>query len=347
MSSVTIKDIAREAKVSVATVSRALNHASCVTDAMQERVIAAANKLGYVPNSVAKSLKTNSTHTIGVVLSDISNPDYISITRTIEDVVGKEDYSLIMCSTGNQKNRELNYLQMLFSKNIDALILNTTELNNDFVLKMSERIPILLLNRPINDSAFKGDFITTDSYMGTYMLTKQLLSLGHRRIYVIQGPPQLTNNKERFQAFLDAMQEAGNPVDKDYPYIYTGEFTPQSGVEAVKKLWEMDPLPTAILTLSNMSMLGVLREIRRGPYNIQIPEDISLATYDSLPNMELLSIRPTTAQFDNVAIGLKCARTILERIKDPTLLNRKFLFEPTIISGNSVGLPRPENALNI
>jgi len=341
MNSVTIKDIAREAKVSIATVSRALNHDPRVTDSMQAKVVSAANKLNYIPNSAAKSLKTNSTHTIGVLLSDIANPDYISITRTVEDIVSDEGYNLIMCSTGDQKKRELGYLQMLFSKNVDGLILNTTELNDDYVLKMNARIPTVLLNRPIDSPEFRGDFLTTDGYLGTYLLVKQLLSLGHRRIYVIQGPPHLVNNKERFQAFLDAMQETGYPVDANYPYIFTGDYTQQSGMAAAKKMMLLNPPPTAVITLSNLAMLGVLQEICCGSHNIRVPERLSLASYDSLPNMDLFSMRPTTAQFDNIAIGHQCAHSILERIKNPSLPNRKFVFEPTIVSGNTVGLVPP------
>ena len=309
---------------------------------MQARVIAAANKLGYVPNSAAKSLKTNSSHTIGIVLSDISNPDYIFITRTIEDIVACEDYSLILCSTGDQSKRELNYLQMLLSKNVDGLILNTTGLNNDFVVKLSAKMPMLLLNRNILNDSFRGDFITTDSYKGIYQLTKQLLAMGHRRIYVIQGPSQLTNNAERFRAFQDAMAENGLSVDESYPYLYSGEFTRETGVKAIRHLSTLVQQPTAVMTLSNVTMLGVLHELINGPFHVRIPEELTLASYDSLPNIELLSIRPITAQFDNSAIGQRCAYSILERIKTPSLQNRTFTFEPTIMPGNALGFPQSD-----
>lgn len=99
----TIKDIAREANVSLATVSRALNHDPCVTDTMQARVMTTAKRLGYVPNSIAKSLKTNSTYTIGFLVSDISNNYYISIARSVEDIVSRQNYNLMLCSTGNRQ----------------------------------------------------------------------------------------------------------------------------------------------------------------------------------------------------------------------------------------------------
>lgn len=340
MSSVTIRDIAREANVSVATVSRTLNHSPNVTDAMRERILATAEKLGYVPNSAAKSLKTSRSQIIGFLVSDITNPDYISIARTIEDSLGKQNYSLILCSTGNQKKRELDYLQMLMSKNIDGLILNTTGLNNEFVLKMNERIPMVLLNRKIEHSDFRGDFVATNSYNGCYQLTKQLLNLGHNKIFVVRGPMNLSNSRERFQGFADAMRESGISVDDTYPYLYTGEFTRQSGIDAVRKLQAMEDRPTAILSQDNMSALGILEELHRS--TLRVPEDLSVVTYDGIHDIEMMSIRPTMSLFDTAAIGRRTAKSILERIKEPALENRSYIFEPKIVSGNAMGFPHAD-----
>ena len=338
MKRATIKDIAREANVSLATVSRALNHDPCVTDAMQSRVLETAKKLGYVPNSIAKSLKTNSTYTIGFLVSDISNNYYISIARTVEDIVSRQNYNLMLCSTGNHKDRELDYLQMLMSKNIDGLILNTTGLNNAFILEMNKKTPIVLLNRRIMEPEFKGDLIDTNSYLGCYKLTKQLLALGHRKIYVVRGPAHLSNSFERFQGFADAMSEAGIEINSSYPYVYTGEFTLKSGEDSIRHMCEMEQMPTAILSQNNMMTVAILKELRRNM--IRIPEDISLVSYDGINNMDLMMTRPTSASFDMAAIGERVGQSILSRIKDPEMPNREYIFDPTITPGNSLGIPR-------
>lgn len=338
MKRATIKDIAREANVSLATVSRVLNHDPCVTDAMQARVMETAKKLGYVPNSIAKSLKTNSTYTIGFLVSDISNNYYISIARTVEDIVSRQNYNLMLCSTGNHKDRELDYLQMLMSKNIDGLILNTTGLNNDFILEMNKKTPIVLLNRRIMEPEFRGDLIDTNSYLGCYKLTKQLLAIGHRKIYVVRGPAHLSNSYERFQGFSDAMNEAGIEINADYPYVYTGEFTLKSGEDAIRHMQNMKDMPTAILSQNNMMTVGILKELRRSM--IRIPEDVSLASYDGINNMDLMITRPTSASFDMVAIGEQVGQSILSRIKNPSMPNREYIFDPTITPGNSLGIPR-------
>lgn len=338
MKQATIKDIAREANVSLATVSRALNHDPCVTDAMQARVMETARRLGYVPNSIAKSLKTNSTYTIGFLVSDISNSYYISIARTVEDIVSRQNYNLMLCSTGNRRDRELDYLQMLMSKNIDGLILNTTGLNNDFILKMNKKTPIVLLNRRIMHSEFKGDLIDTNSYLGCYRLTKQLLAMGHQKIYVVRGPVHLSNSFERFQGFIDAMNESGITIDNSYPYVYTGEFTLKSGEDSIRHMQQMSDMPTAILSQNNMMTMGILKELRRSM--IRVPEDVSLVSYDSINNLDLMTIRPTCACFDMAAIGERVGQSILSRIKDPEMANREYIFDPMITPGNSLGIPR-------
>ena len=335
---ITIKDIAKKAHVSVATVSRSLNDSDCVTDAMRQRVMDAVRELGYVPNSIAKSLKTNSTYTIGFLVPDISNHFVISIARIVEDIVGRQNYNLILCSTGNKAERELDYLKMLMSRSVDGLILNTTGHNDEFVLRMNRQVPIVLLNRQIQAEGFRGDLVDTNNYLGAYLLTKQLLALGHRKILVVRGPLHLSNSKERFQGFADAMAESGLTVNERYPYVYTGEFLMQSGIDAVDFFCDLDDRPTAILSLNNMLTVGILEQLHAR--NIRVPEHVSLVSYDAINNVDLMMIRPTSATFDTTAIGKLLGRTILERIRNPESENRKFVFDPTIIQGNSLSVPR-------
>ena len=335
---ITIKDIAKKAHVSVATVSRSLNGSDCVTDAMRQRVMDAVRELGYVPNSIAKSLKTNSTYTIGFLVPDISNHFVISIARIVEDIVGRQNYNLILCSTGNKAERELDYLKMLMSRSADGLILNTTGHNDEFVLRMNRQVPIVLLNRQIQAEGFRGDLVDTNNYLGAYLLTKQLLALGHRKILVVRGPLHLSNSKERFQGFADAMAESGLTVNERYPYVYTGEFLMQSGIDAVDFFCDLDDRPTAILSLNNMLTVGILEQLHAR--NIRVPEHVSLVSYDAINNVDLMMIRPTSATFDTTAIGKLLGKTILERIRNPESENRKFVFDPTIIQGNSLSVPR-------
>ena len=334
---VTIKDVARKANVSVATVSRVLNDNYSVRHDTKKKVHAASKQLGYVPNSIARSLKTQSTHTIGFVVSDISNTYHISIARSIEDIIQRHNYSIILCSTENNRERELTYLKLLLSKNVDGLILNCSGKNDDFIMEMNQKLPTLLLNRRLKSKGFRGDFIDGNNFFGCYSLTKHLLAMGHRKIYAVTGPRHLSNGLERFSGFVKAMEESGVIVDEQYPWCFEGSFTLESGIEAVRYMCAMPDKPTAILTQNNMTTIGLLKGMREK--NIIAPEDISLAAYDGLDNLALLSTRPTVADFDTVAMGRKAGEAILERIQDNAIPNREFIFEPIIIPGNAIGVP--------
>lgn len=186
---VTIKDVAREANVSAATVSRVLNMNQFVDEGIRERVLSVSKRLEFVPSSIARSLKNSTSHTIGLMVGDISNTNHIAMARSVEEVIQAKNYSLIMCSTERDRERERKYLNLLMSKNIDGLILNTSGENLDLVLEMNRQIPMVLINRRIDVPGFVGDLVDSNNAMGTYQLTRHLLVLGHRKIYVVRGRP--------------------------------------------------------------------------------------------------------------------------------------------------------------
>jgi len=335
--SVTIFDVAKAAGVSSATVSRVLNKNPHVLPALQSRVMEAAQELGYIPNTNAQSLKTHNTHVIGFLVSDISNSYYSSIVRLVEDIVNLEQYNLIICSTGESRTREQAYLEMMQSRKVDALVLNPTCLNTQAVLDISRDIPTLLLNRSIDGPGFRGDIIDTDGYRGCYDLTKELLEHGHRKIYCVHGPMFLPNARDRFHGFIRAMSTCGIEVTEDYPYLFDGQFTFQGGVDAVSHFFRFSDYPSAIISQNNLTTLGILAQLKAD--GIRVPEDISLVSHDRSDNMELMRVCPTVATFDIQAIAKQVGTSILERIRDPELPNRRYLFEPTIVRGNSVGSP--------
>lgn len=332
----TVRDVARRAGVSIATVSRVINKNYYVSEDVTQRVIEAMNALEYYPNFIARSLKTSATHTIGFVVSDISNTYHIGIARAVEDVIKNEDYNLIVCSTENRQDRELGYLQLLFSK-VDGLILNSSGKNNDFIREMNRKIPMVLINRRLEIPGFIGDLADSNNHLGACLLTRQLLTFGHRDIFVIKGPENLSNARERFLGFRDAMNEFGIPVPADYPFVYDGNFTLESGYHAMEKLCHLEYKPTAVLALNNMMAIGALECLKEK--NISLPEDLSFANYDGIDHVNLMTVRPVLAHFDPFAIGNRAGRAILERINDNSIPNREFIFAPVLSAGNSIGIP--------
>lgn len=333
---VTIQDVARDAEVSIATVSRVINKNYNVNDKTREKVQKSMEKLSYLPNSIARSLKINSTSTIGFIVSDISNTYHISIARAVEDVIEKHNLNMTVCSTGNDKERELTYLKLLMSQNIAGLILNTTGKNDDFIIEMNKYIPIILLNRKIDSPDFVGDLVGSDNFNSSYQLTEQLLKMGHRNILVVHGSLKLSNGLERYNGFVKAMEDYGIDVGDDYPYKFNSGFTQEGGYKAVEYMRGLPQRPTAVFTQNNMSTIGVMRACKE--YNINAPEDISLVAYDTIDNINLMTTRPTVASFDTRRMGYKAGTAILERIKDPRIKNREYIEQSEIITGNAVGI---------
>ena len=335
---VTIKDIAREADVSVATVSRVINKNYFVSEDITQRVSKAIEELGYISNSIARSLKINTTNTVGFVVSNISNPYHTSMAQAVENEIKKQNYNMIVCSTVNSKEREISHLKLLMSKNVDGLILNPTCENVDFVMEMSKVIPIVLINRRIPHNEFLGDLVDSNNRKGGYILAKQLLRLGHRKIFVLQGPQTMSNANERFAGVLDAMKEFGLKVDDEYPQRLVCHFSEADGEKACEYLSSMERRPTAVISLSNMVSIGFLRALRKK--RIMMPEDISFVGFDNLDNWDLLEYRPTLVKYDTVSMGSQAGKAIIERIQNRMLPNREFIFEPTMLHGNTLGLPQ-------
>ena len=336
---ITIKDVADKCGVSTATVSRALNNSGYVSDTLKASILQTCKEIGYIPNSTARSLKVNSTRIIGYITSDISNQYHITVAKAIEDIVRPSNYNLIVCSTRNDKQVEEQHLKSLLGRNIDALVINTTCENDDFIISISQTVPTVLVNRRLNLSGFHGDFTDSNNSLGVYLLTRELLQYGHKRIYILEGPHKFSNSRERYDGFRQAMAEVGIDTDHNYPYRYEGHFTEQSGVAGIKyMLSQFEQMPTAILGTNNSMTIGALNALRS--YHISIPEQMSIVGFNGINHLELMAVRPTVADYNPYDIGKAAGEFILERLQDISLPNRESIFDPVIIHGNATAPPR-------
>jgi LacI family transcriptional regulator len=327
----TIRDIAKEAGVSVATVSRLINNIKVRSNNAQ-KIRSIIKKYNYHPNSIAQSLKNNTTRTIGFLVSDISNDYLIGLGKIVEDIVSKKGYNIIFCSTDGLAERELSYINMLVSKKVDAIILNTTGLNYDYVAKTSHQIPMVLLHRQNIRSSFKGDFVGCDNYHGSFLLTEHFLLLGHRKIGCILGQLMLSTAFERLKGFEDALKKY-NAYPEENPYLAITEFTYEGGYEAAAKLLSGKSRPTAIITMNNATTLGALKYFL--DHNIRIPDECSLANFGTIQQNELLYVQPTYVTLDTKKIGEMLAEATLSRIENFDIKNREFLYRPHLIIGNA------------
>ncbi len=333
---ITIRDIAVYCNVSVATVSRVLNENYYVTPETKQRVQKAIQHFNYSPNNIARSLKLNRTGIIGYITSDISNHYHITVAKAIEDVIRPNNYNLIVCSSNNSKEAEEKYLKSLAGMHADALVLNSWGKNDALILELNRTIPMVLVNRRLSTPGFHGDLADCNNVLGMYLLTKELMKCGHKRILLIEGPSHLSNVQERFGGFQKAMKENGIDIAENYPYRLEGDFSIESGFQAVN-FWLSLPeesRPTAILGTNNLTTLGAMKGIIY--HQLNVPGQLSIAGFNSIEHLEIMQFHPTVAAFDPYKIGHAAGMAVLERIQDNSLENREYIFAPEIRPGNAI-----------
>lgn len=339
MGNSTIKDIARHANVSVATVSRVINRQDNVSKKAKERVLLAIKELDYHPNRAARDLKRQSSKTIAFLIADTTNEYYGQIAQAIISILEKEGYTLLICNSFNDSEIEKNYLTMLYERSVDGIILNSCGHNDAFITQMSHKIPIILIHRRISYPGFSGDFIDVDFGNATYEMTLGLLRNNHRKIALLCGPLFLSSANERFQHFKRAMDTVHITVEESYPYFRTGSHSWEFGYEAAKQLLSLPDPPTAIVAGHNEICIGLLRYCK--DTHLEVPESLSIVSPCNVNLADLFYATPTCALPDTRALGCRIGQMLLERIGANNDTNngagsREVMFIPRIIEGNSV-----------
>lgn len=332
MANPTIKDVASEAGVSIATVSRVLNNNTTVNSELTAKVNRAIEKLGYYPNFIARTLKNDSSKTIGFVVSDIANNFFTTMARAVEDVLTQYGYTLFVCSTDDDQKREQKYLSLLREKQVDGIIINTSGKNDDLITQISHQIPVALFSRKIVRPSFRGDLVDNDNFTGLKELTQYLINLGHKKIGLLNGQPYISSAQERLAGFQHAMRTIGITVDEHYPYLYNGHFNRlSSAVEGARYLYEKGA--TAIISANNLLALGVMKFCQNT--GIAVPEQLSLCSFGMIENYDLLFTQPTCVDQSPTAMGSRLAELIIERIEAKNeIANREVHFTTGLVVGN-------------
>jgi len=270
----TIRDIARLAGVSVATVSGVLNNKPTVRPVLVERVKKAMEALDYHPDTLARSLRVRRTFTVGMVIADVTNPFFTDVIRGVEQEAQISGYSVILCDTNEDPSLERHYLGVLFSRRVDGVLLVPTKdvPAQDSLLQKS--FPIVLLDRV--PMGFQGAAVTTDNFGAAYAGTRHLIELGHQRIAIITGKLSLSNGLDRLEGFRKALQEEHLVLPDQY--LQQGDFQLESGYQCGLRLMRSPLAPTAIFASNNKMTLGLMRALRE--LRIPCPEQVSVVGFD-------------------------------------------------------------------
>src|SRR6201998_3780068 len=304
-----IYDVARESGVSVFTVSAVVNNKSHVGKGLRERVEAAIQKLNYRPNLIARSLAKRRTHTIGMIVPDIANPFFPMVVRGAEDAAQKHGYNLLLCNSDDILDKEERAVELLLSKRVDGILL--TKASENFRPPMQQmikeaNIPFVLVMRTY--AALTNDAVITNDYHGAYEAVRHLARAGRRRIGLISGPLKISNAKERWQGFHDALKAEGLPYESEL--VIEGDYRLESGFRAGHSL--LSRRPDGIYVANHLMTIGLLQAAEE--MGLRCPEDFGLVSFDDYPWLGIFRPRLTTVGLPKYQLGQEAAELLLDRI---------------------------------
>ncbi len=334
MPAATLKDVAKAAMVSQATVSRVLNNNPSVDTVLRERVNQAVHALAYEPNRAARRLRAQSSNVIGLIISDIQNPYFISIIRGIEDAAYAQNMSIILCNSDEDVKKQAMYLNVMQAEKVGGLIFVPTLGTKGSSLEslIHAGVAITALDRNLAD--INIDTVKVDNVRGAYDAVKHMIDLGYRRIGIIIASNEITTGRERYQGYVNALNDAGIPIENKL--VKNGDSRTESGHRLTHELINSAQPPEAIFTGNNMVTLGALRALREA--GKQIPEDIALIGFDDMPWSGELCPPLTAVSQPTYELGQEAVALLLRRIAHPTAPTRTVILQTKLIERQSCGV---------
>jgi DNA-binding LacI/PurR family transcriptional regulator len=335
-----IQEVARQAGVSISTVSRVLNGNAKVNGEVRKRVEEAIQALAYQPNPAARSLRTNRSRIIGLLISDIQNPFFMSLIQGVEEEAMRHEYSLILCNSNEDSKREQQYLEVLCSERVaGAIIVPTRERLSEVSLKkFRERdIPIVAVDRRVKNKNI--DAVLVDNVRGSREAVAHLIANGYRRIGAITGPLTVTTGHDRLEGYRQALLEAG--IVHDPALERYGPFNLETGRQFTQELLQLRPALEALFLGNNQITLGAWDIIHK--QNLRVPEDVALVGYDEMQWSAVGSLSLTIVMQPVYELGRTAALRLFHHLQNPGSQTRQeVLLSPTLIIRDS---SRPRQVL--
>lgn len=328
---ITIKEVARRAGVATMTVSRVLNRSGYVSDDARTRVEQAVDELGYMPNQLARGLRSKKTGTIALVVTDITNPFFTTVARGVEDAASDDSNLVLFCNTDEREDEEQRYMRLLIEKRVDGILMVPAESGREALrFARAQGVPLVVLDRAVQDPSF--DVVRCDCASGTAALAHLLVKSGHRRFAILAGHSGVSTSLERIEAFTQAVNADLGPTKID---VFYGEFTVASGYENAQAALALEPRPTAIFAVNNFLSIGALAALRdRG---MKVPEDIALVGFDDLPPSMVVAPFLTVVSQPAYEMGHEAVRMLFRRIENPAAEPQHLLLPTELIVRASSG----------
>lgn len=309
---VTIYDVAREANVSLATVSRVLNNSPHVRESTRRRVQDAIDKLGFEPNLVASALMTKRTRLVALLVPDISNPFYAEVARGVEDAAAELGYNCVICNVGGDTAKQAEYVNVLRRKGIDGMIFGTANYDDKLVLDLSRgSYPLTLMARDV--PAAEVNRVLVDDGAGGAMAARHLLELGHRRLAMVTEPGGIHSSQERARGFREALDEAARD-GVEAVYLEAEGSDIAAGLAAGRRLLDMTPRPTAVFAANDLLAIGILQAAREA--DTRVPDDLSVVGFDGTVMADVTQPPLTTIVQPMRDMGKAAVRLLVETLQN-------------------------------
>lgn len=325
---VTIKDIARKANVSYATVSRALNNKEGVNEETRQRIIRIAQEMGYKPNAIARGLVKRHTNTIGLVIPDITNPFFPEVARGVEDAANEQGYSILLCNTNWEQEREETYINLLMEKRVDGIIIAPISKDTNYIEDLlGDHFPLVYVSRVPEGT--QNSFVVIDNTRGGFLATKHLIEQGYKKIGYIGGTKGSASSQDRFKGYQLAFEKYG--IEYEPRFIVSGDFKRETGYNIMKKLLEGPEYPDAVFAENDLLALGAMQAIREK--GLKIPQDIAVVGFDDIPFASFPEVQLTTICQPKYEMGRIAAQILMDKLtqKKGKNTDRKVILEPELI----------------
>jgi LacI family transcriptional regulator len=333
----TLRDVAAAARVHPATASRALNPETriLVSEDTARRVAAAAARLGYRPNPVARSLRTRRSHTVGVLIPDLNNPLFPPIVRGLEDKLAAAGYVALIGNTDADASRERLIFEQMRARHVDGFVLATATLHDRLLAEVAAAdLPVVLMNRLSQDYSFPS--VSVDNEQGARMAISHLVRLGHTRIAHIAGPQEASTGVSRLRGFREGMAAHGLEVIEDL-ITYAGRYTIEEGARCVRELLTVQGGFTAVAAANDMLAVGCYAALDEA--GLQCPDDISVIGFNDMPFIDRLRPPLTSVRFPHYQLGTEAAQLLLERIGEREGPVKILYLAPELVVRKSVAAP--------
>ncbi|MGI8564934.1 MAG: LacI family DNA-binding transcriptional regulator [Pyrinomonadaceae bacterium] len=307
-----IKDVAREAGVSTATVSHVINKTRFVSDETRERVTRAIERCNFYPNAHARSLASGRSNILGLLISDISNPFFPELVKSIETAAFEGGYDVVLSNTNYDADRTSNYVRRIIERKVAGVALMTSELNLTLIDELARRhVSVVFLD--LGKPGVRMSNLAVNYGAGIAEAMQHLSALGHRRIAYIGGPEHLRSAAKRREAFLDFVSK--HLDDAPRPTVYVGDFKLDGGKRAAREMIAAGEMPTAIVAANDLMALGAMRELRAAGF--RVPHDVSIIGFDDIAFAALAEPPLTTVCLPRDELGRRAVEALLATIEHP------------------------------